>query len=804
MISHASRLKSSIVFVAITLCVLSIPSFSQISFNNFSDVSSLALNGSTTTANDNGSQALRLTTDGTFHVAGTAWFKTQQQSVDKGFTTAFQFRILHQNAGADGLAFVIQNSVGDGLGTGALGGSGGAIGYGVPDPGDINSPIPNSLAVEFDTYQNGWDPNNNHIAVQSCGPDPNTQDHTALCPSGNPANLGIVSDLGGIQLADGNLHTAVVDYDPGTLRVFVDDFGTPLLTVQVTLDQLLNLNEGNAWVGFTGSVGGSTETHDILTWTFTPGSDDTTIQQTLTPGQQNAVTNYVFGSYNHKLQYSNANGGDNVAVTAIPIDQQTFHDTRLSGTPFTNAQCVIYDGTGGLCVEFEVNCSQNQGSDCTDLNYDVFNSFNTSQQINGACVLKAPIGTNNWQNIIETFVQTRYDPGTHGGSKGFSDFIVLQNCTALPSVNITSPANGSTVLVNQNVTINFTCGTDPNAPLVTITSCTGSLDGNPVTNGQVVVFTQTGSHTLIVTALDSVQDTNTGTSVFTVGQVPAFTSPNYATFQVGVAGMFTVSTTGFPPATITTSGPLPAGLSLVNNGDGTATLSGTPLANTGGVYNPTFTATNSAGNAMQPFTLTVLQAPVITSPNNAGFQVGTFGSFTVTTTGYPVPSLSESGTLPNGVSFVDNGNGTGTLSGKPTNAGTFNITFTAMNTAGTATQNFTLTVSGGPQISITPSSINFGTVRLFNIVWQNVTVKNTGSTSLQMGKVWITLGKGADWDDYFDLDLCPNTLSPGRSCLITVFFNADDLGASSATLNISDNAPGSPQQVPLSANVVKH
>jgi len=799
------RLQISLFFLLLVLLVAT-PSFAQISFNDFSDVSTLALNGSAAQANDNGSTVLRLTPDGAQHVSGTAWFKSQQQAVKPGFTTAFTFRIVHQNQStADGFAFVIQNSMGKGFGTAALGGSGGAIGYGVPDPGDTGVAIPDSLAVEFDTYQNPWDPNNNHIAIQSCGPDANTQDHTAICPSGQPANLGIVSDLGGIQLADGNVHTAVIDYDPGTLRVFVDNLGQPLLAVSVTLEDLLNLNEvGGAWVGFSGANGAVTESHDIFTWTFTPGNSDTNIQQNLTPGQQNAVTNYVFGSYNHKLQYSNANDGDSVDVDAIPIDQNTFHDTRLAGTPFSNAQCVIYDGTGGLCVEFEVNCSQSQGSDCDDLNYDVFNSFNTDQQITGACVLKAPIGTNTWQNIIESFTQTRYDPGTHSGSKGFSDFIVLQNCTAPPTATITSPANGSTVLVNSNVTINFSCAADPNAPLVTITSCTGSLDGNPVTNGQVVVFTQTGQHTLTVTAMDSVQDTGTGTSVFTVGQVPVFTSANNATFQVGVPGVFTVTTTGFPAATITESGGLPGGVSFVSNGDGTATLSGMPVANSGGVYNLTLTATNSAGNAMQGFTLTVLQAPAITSGNNASFQVGVFGSFTVTSTGYPTPGLTEAGALPNGVGFVDNGNGTGTLSGTPSSSGTFNITFSASNTAGTAMQNFTLTVSGGPQLNIMPSSINFGNVRFHNLLWQNVTVQNVGTAAVQFSKVWIVLGKGADLDDYFDLNFCPRSLAPGRSCYITVFFNADDLGQSAATLNISDNAPGSPQQVPLSANVVKH
>ena len=37
----------------------------------------------------------------------------------------------------------------------------------------------------------------------------------------------------------------------------------------------------------------------------------------------------------------------------------------------------------------------------------------------------------------------------------------------------------------------------------------------------------------------------------------------------------------------------------------------------------------------------------------------------MTTTGFPTPTVSESGALPGGVTFTDNGNGTATLSGTP-------------------------------------------------------------------------------------------------------------------------------------------
>jgi len=106
-------------------------------------------------------------------------------------------------------------------------------------------------------------------------------------------------------------------------------------------------------------------------------------------------------------------------------------------------------------------------------------------------------------------------------------------------------------------------------------------------------------------------------------------------------------------------------------------------------------------------------APAITSLNNTAFTVGAPGTFTVTTTGSPIPSLSESGTLPTGVSFVDNGNGTGTLTGTPAGGSnpTYNISFKATNSASNQTQSFTLTViplvvSAGPSAAFVSADTN--------------------------------------------------------------------------------------------------
>ncbi len=87
----------------------------------------------------------------------------------------------------------------------------------------------------------------------------------------------------------------------------------------------------------------------------------------------------------------------------------------------------------------------------------------------------------------------------------------------------------------------------------------------------------------------------------------------------------------------------------------------------------------------------------ITSADSTTFAEGASDSFTPTAKGTPTPTITESGTLPTGVTFTG-----GKLTGTPTQAGTFPITFTATNGIGNpGTQSFTLTVAAPFEITTT-------------------------------------------------------------------------------------------------------
>jgi hypothetical protein len=187
-------------------------------------------------------------------VAGGLWSAEKQQVAD-GFTTEFSFRITapggaagapNSDGGADGLAFVIQNSS-----PAALGEIGHQIGYGG---------IPNSLAIEIDTWNNApmgnGDPNNNHISVQTAGTEANSHDHHY--------SLGAASDIP--RLDDGRTHTLRAEYADGRMKIAID--GKEVLDIALDLSATLSLDEGRAWVGFTSATARAWENHDLLSWSF--------------------------------------------------------------------------------------------------------------------------------------------------------------------------------------------------------------------------------------------------------------------------------------------------------------------------------------------------------------------------------------------------------------------------------------------------------------------------------------------------------------------------------------------------------
>jgi hypothetical protein len=111
------------------------------------------------------------------------------------------------------------------------------------------------------------------------------------------------------------------------------------------------------------------------------------------------------------------------------------------------------------------------------------------------------------------------------------------------------------------------------------------------------------------------------------------------------------------------------------------------------VYPLTFYA-NGGGFARQAFTLTVDRVPALRHVGTVHAPTGAAMDQPIKATGYPVPALTESGTLPAGLTFTDHGNGTGDIAGTPAagSSGHYPVTITTASSMGSASESFTIVV----------------------------------------------------------------------------------------------------------------
>ncbi len=268
-----------------------------------------------------------------------------------------------------------------------------------------------------------------------------------------------------------------------------------------------------------------------------------------------------------------------------------------------------------------------------------------------------------------------------------------------PPVTVLVEDAGGNVVTTDTSIVSLTIGLHKGFGTLSGTTSVAAISG--VATFSDLSISSPNTYTLVATDGALTSAVSAQFSIVSAGAAPTFTSASAATFTVGVSGSFSITASGSPAPSISLSaGSLPAGVSFAP-GTGTATLSGTPSTGTANTYTLTFTATNVAGSVTQTFLLTVGAgtAPAFTSANAATFTVGVSGSFAITASGAPKPTISMTGTPPSGVTFsAGTSTGTAALSGTPAagTANTYTLTFTAFNGIGSnATQTFTLTVMPG-------------------------------------------------------------------------------------------------------------
>jgi hypothetical protein len=213
-------------------------------FPNFSNCSTLQLNGNAACTGG----VLRVT-PATFSQAGSVFSQTiVPLGAGNSFSTFFTFRMSNNGGsadgdglGADGITFTVQPN------SNTAGGAGGGIGY---------QGILNSVAVEFDTWNNGaglGDPNGNHVGIDL-----------------NGSIVSVVTAPIATRMNDGNVWYAWIDYDGTTLEVRLSQTNArpPNATLSRAVNLATVLGTTQAFVGFTSGTGSAFADHDITSWVF--------------------------------------------------------------------------------------------------------------------------------------------------------------------------------------------------------------------------------------------------------------------------------------------------------------------------------------------------------------------------------------------------------------------------------------------------------------------------------------------------------------------------------------------------------
>ena len=134
----------------------------------------------------------------------------------------------------------------------------------------------------------------------------------------------------------------------------------------------------------------------------------------------------------------------------------------------------------------------------------------------------------------------------------------------------------------------------------------------------------------------------------------------------------------------------------------------------------------------------------------------------------------------------------------PTGAANLTATFTPADPTTYATNSASVTITVDPVAAVTLSttSLTFASTQQGATSTLPVTITNSGDANLTVSAISIT---GTNVTDFASTDNCVGSpVVPGSYCTVQVTFAPLAAGTLTATLNIGDNADGSPQSISLS------
>lgn len=289
-------------------------------FKDFSNVSVLQLNGNSAVYGT----SLQLTS-AVNDKWGSVFAKKKLVLTDQGsFSTYFIMRMVKADPaqGADGIVFCVQPS------SSSAGSDGAGIGY---------AGIKNSVGIEFDSYQNGWDADGQHIGIDT---------------NGDVVNHKTTIDNGEAWEGSNKPWHVWIDYNGLTkqmeVRVSKNNTRPAAPKLAYTIDLAPVFATSEVYAGFTSATGGLNSHHLIDSMYFNNGYD---------PIDVNAHT-YVEAPTNLTVS---------ATPSSIPVGGETKSDilaiaTNRNGSPARNVTVTFQTDVGTLASSTAVTNNFGQAS----------------------------------------------------------------------------------------------------------------------------------------------------------------------------------------------------------------------------------------------------------------------------------------------------------------------------------------------------------------------------------------------------------------------------------------------------------
>jgi len=575
---------------------------------------------------------------------------------------------------------------------------------------------------------------------------------------------------------------------------------TPTVTVtpeksSVTTKQALTVNVsvsgGNGNPIPTGSVTLTSGTYSSGALTLSSGSATLNIAAgSLIAGTDTLSVSYMPDSASSST-YNSATGSNTVIVTTpakiTPVVAVLPSPTSITSTQALKVAVTVSGGSGNPTPTGSVTLSSGTYTSAA------------ATLVGGSATITIPAGSlaNGTDTLSVTYTTDSASSSTYNSATG-----------------------ASTVTVTE-ATVQVTVGTSP-------AGLSFSVDGTSYTGTQTLTWTVGASHTIATASPQNSTGTqNTFASWSDGGAIShSVTAPVVTTsYTAAFTTSYQLTTSASPAAdgTVTpasgsyyTSGTVvnltataKAGYAFVNWTGSVASASSASTSIT--MSSPESVTANFAKATAPIASLTsmltfpdtnanVTSAAMVATLSNIGSAALNIGSIAIGGTN-PTDFAITTGASACGTTLAADASCSIYVTFTPASATGYTATLTVTDNATPITQTTMLTGTGTTlpvlEASLTPATLAFTSESGTTTATQKAILSNSGNATLNISGITIAGTNPSDFAEATGANACGTTLAAGASCSIYVTFTPTSAASFTATLQVADNASGSPQSTTL-------